>query len=316
MGELKNTFSWSFSAANDFEECRRRRYWSKYGMWGGWDSHAPELAQKAYQLNKMDNIYSLRGTAAEMAVMCALRHLQDGEEVTVDAIYQKAARPYLNKCWKESKEKQWRINAKRHCCLREHYYNEWDAQAEKEQTVRAMDHIKMCITNFIERVWPRLTTVKRGDELVIAQPDQGDPEHFTYNGIKIYSIPDYGYHREHQVHIHDWKSGRVRAEHREQLCLYGLWAHTKLDVPPESILAYDEYLAEGKVAVEQLSAGHLDEVRGRIDESVMDMAEYLLDGDIQRNMPLAREEWDLAPDTQICRRCNFFELCRKEIEGE
>jgi len=314
MAELKNTFSWSFSAATTFDECRRRRYWSKYGMWGGWDRHAPEPAQKAYQLNKMDNIYSLRGTAAELAVMWALRQLQDGDEVTVEDVYLKGARPYLNKCWKESKEKQWRINAKRHCCLREHYYNEWDAETEKEKTIETVNHIKTCIGNFIERIWPRLTTVKRGDELQITQPDQGDPEHFTYNGVKIYSIPDYGYHKDKQVHIHDWKSGRVRAEHRDQLCLYGLWAHTKLQVAPEDILTYDEYLYEGKVAVEQLSTDHLNEVRARIDDSVMDMIDYLVDSDIKKNEALPREEWDLVGDPGICRRCNFFELCKDELE--
>ena len=72
MAELKNTFSWSFSAGSDFDDCRRRRYWNKYGMWGGWGRNAPAESQLAYRLNKMNNRYSLQGQAAEEAVMWVL----------------------------------------------------------------------------------------------------------------------------------------------------------------------------------------------------------------------------------------------------
>ena len=48
----KSVFSWSFSAAEDFEQCRRRRYWSKYAMWG--DGKLPlRMSRKtAYRLLK------------------------------------------------------------------------------------------------------------------------------------------------------------------------------------------------------------------------------------------------------------------------
>lgn len=314
MAKLQNVFSWSFSSASDFEECRRRRYWAKYGMWGGWDKNAPETARRAYQLSKMDNIYSLRGTAAELGAMWALRKLQNGKTVTVEEAYREGARPYLNAAWQDSKEKKWRINPKRHCCLREHYYRQWDPATEKEKTVAVISHVKTCITNFIEKVWPRLQEITIGDELFIAGPEDGDPEHFMYEDIKIYAIPDYAYHKGEQVHIHDWKSGRIRPEHRDQLCLYGLWAHTKLGKAPEQIIAYDEYLGEGKVAFEQLKAEDLEQVRQHIVMSVADMADYLEDGDIRRNEPLPKEEWELVGDQRICQRCNFHELCKDELE--
>ena len=66
MAELENTFSWSYSAASDFEVCRRRRYWSKYGKWGGWSPQASPEQRKAYQLDKMDNLYSLLGQAVDL----------------------------------------------------------------------------------------------------------------------------------------------------------------------------------------------------------------------------------------------------------
>ena len=84
MAELKNTFSWSFSASSDFEDCRRKRYWAKYAMWGGWERNAEPLQKAAYRLTKMDSRFSLRGQAAEEAVLYALRETQRGNAVTVD----------------------------------------------------------------------------------------------------------------------------------------------------------------------------------------------------------------------------------------
>ena len=55
MGKLKNIFSWSFSAGEDFDQCRRRHYWKKYGSWGGWDASASPEIKKAYLLKNMNN---------------------------------------------------------------------------------------------------------------------------------------------------------------------------------------------------------------------------------------------------------------------
>ena len=110
MAELKNTFSWSFSASQDFEECRRKRYWSKYAMWNGWSNKATKLQKTAYRLNKMQNRYALMGQAVEDAAMWILREKQDGRDAGVDEAYEKIARPFLNRCWKESKGGQWRTS--------------------------------------------------------------------------------------------------------------------------------------------------------------------------------------------------------------
>jgi hypothetical protein len=36
MGELANTFSWSYSRHGMFSECLRKYWLSYYGSWGGW----------------------------------------------------------------------------------------------------------------------------------------------------------------------------------------------------------------------------------------------------------------------------------------
>jgi len=315
MAELKNTFSWSFSAAGDFDECRRKRYWSKYGMWKGWDPKASELQRKAYRFNKMDNRYSLQGNAVEYAVMWVLRQKQEGKDVTADEAYEQIAKPFLNKSWKESRDGTWQADPKRHCCLHEHYYPDLNPTPEKEWTAALAEHTKLCIANFIERVLPRLEHVKPEQEVDIATPEKGgDPESFEFEGTKIYAIPDYVYRVDDQWHIHDWKSGKSRPEHKQQLVLYGLWANLKHGVPPENVFVYIEYLRDGVVALQQLTDRDLETVKAQIRDSVTDMTGYLVDGDTQRNAALPREEWDLAPTRSPCRRCNFYELCEPEFE--
>lgn len=317
MAELINKFSWSFSAAEDFEECRRKRYWSKYASWKGWDAKASEVQRKAYRLNKMENRFTLQGRAVELAVRWVLRQTQQGQTVTLEQAYEQIARPFLNQAWKESKEKLWQGDPKNRRCLHEHYYPELHTKPEKEWIAALTEQVKRCIANFVAQVLPRLAGIRPDQEVAIADPEKaGDPESFELEGLKVYAIPDYVYHVEDQWHIHDWKSGRPKLEHQDQLAVYGLWANLKHQVPPEDILVYLEYLNEGVVACEPVTSEMLENIKEKIRVSVADMADYLEGGDRKRNLPLPREDWDLAPTRQPCRSCKFYELCKPEFEPE
>ena len=307
--KLTNTFSWSFSAAADFEICPRKRYWSKYAAWGGWEAQAPAEARTVYRLNKMESRHTLMGRATEQAVMWALREYQAGRTPGVEEIYAAQARPLLNQAWKESKSGLWRQDPKHHVCLHEDYYPHLHPDLPPDWPAQLRAHVLTCITHFLQSVWPRLDTVTSREEIQL-----GAPESFAWEGITVYAVPDYVYRRGDHWHIHDWKAGRASARHRHQLAVYALWAHEKHGVPPENIQCYIEYLHQGHVAMEPGSEELLEEARAAIRQSVADMAAYLNDGDVQRNHPRPREEWDMTPDRRICDRCNFYELCRPEFE--
>ncbi|MDD5676748.1 MAG: PD-(D/E)XK nuclease family protein [Kiritimatiellae bacterium] len=314
MAELINTFSWSISARADFEECPRRRYLAKYAMWGGWKSEAPDLARAAYRLGKMENRFTLLGNAVERAVMWAFRQAQAGKPVTATQAYETVAKPYLNQCWNESKKKLWQANPKKHCCLHEHYYPEHHHTPEADMTARMIEQIKRCLANFIEQVLPRLGSVRPEQEVAIAHADGGDPESFLCESIKVYAIPDYAYRSEDLLHIHDWKAGGEKSVHRDQMTIYGLWAHTKYALPPERIQVHLEYLAKGATQSMALTGNDLERARGLIRESAATMAEYLVAGDIRRNQPLPQEDWEQSADLDTCRQCRFYELCKSELE--
>lgn len=314
MGKLENTFSWSFSAAEDFDECRRRRYWSKYGKWGGWDKNAAPMTRKAYQLDKMDNRWALMGHAAEAAIMRVLRQHQAGSPMDAESAFETVARPFLRQKWTESKRGEWKADPKKFCCLREHYYGTMGDEKAVAEQISAQ--IRNCIAHFIEKVLPRIGGVTREQELEVRQPGAGqDAESILWNGIKLYVIPDYAYRIGGQFHIHDWKSGKVKESHREQLGLYALWAREKFGAKREDIFLYVEYLNEGLVAPFQMTAGDFEALEARIEASVAEMTEYLEDFDRGKNRPLPKEEWELASDPASCATCNFYELCKAELEA-
>lgn len=315
MGALQNIFTWSFSAANDFDLCRRKRYWSKYGAWGGWDKKAPPEAQKAYQLNKMDNIYSLQGQAAENAVMWVLHQHQQGKTVSADEAYEVIAKPFYGRKWRESRNQDWKVSPKKFCCMREHYYGDWTKEVEITQANAVVDFTKNCIQLFIDRVMPRIAHIRRDQELPVNTVEYGDPENFIFNGIKIYAIPDYAYKMDGHIIIHDWKSGKVKSEHREQIALYGLWAQKKWAAKIGQISCFLEYLSLGQVEHVPYGEEDMERVVHRIDESVADMAGYLVGGDLVKNTAVPKEEWELTENENLCRFCNFYELCKAELGG-
>lgn len=315
MAELQNKFSWSVSARDDFEECRRRRYWAKYAMWNGWQSTATPEQRTAYRLTKMDNRFTLQGNAVEKSAMWLLDQARSGQPADAQAAYTGVAREYLNRCWSESRNRMWQADPKRRCCLHEHYYPEHNHRDEREMVDQVIGTVKTCLDNFITAILPELTRLPSQNDVPVSTKAGGDPESFMLDGIKIYAIPDYVVRDGDRLYVYDWKSGNPRAAHTDQLAVYGLWAHTRHKYAPECITLRLAYLKPGKLVESSMTAADLEAAAGMIAGSVADMTAYLENGDRAANRPIPREEWEMSADPQVCRRCNFYELCRPELEA-
>ncbi len=220
----------------------------------------------------------------------ALGEARAGRTVTVGEAYEAAARPFLNACWSESKKKLYLARPKQCCCLHEHYYPAHHQTPEPEMVARMIP-----AAFFSSAEWA------------------GDPESFEFEAVKVYAIPDFVWRRGESVQIHDWKAGRPKTVHGDQMRVYGLWAHTKYRVPAEAIAVHLEYLAAGETRSAALTGADLEQARVLIRESVADMAGYLVQADLRRNQPLPKEDWELSADIEVCRRCNFYDLCREEL---
>lgn len=283
-------------------------------MWGGWENNADPITRQAYRLNKMTNRWGIMGVAAEDTIMRVLRQHQAGNPISAEEAYERVARPFLIRCWKESRDQLWKQNPKKYCCLHGHYYNTMEDETAAIGAIRKQ--VMNCTENFINFVLPRIGKITSEQEINIHTADMGgDPENITWNGTKIYVIPDYAYRTGNQMHIHDWKAGKIKESHRDQLAGYALWAEVKYNVPIEDIFLYVEYLNEGRVLPFQLTSEEFNEKKEQIGKSIGEMSEYLVDFDRNRNEPLPMEEWELAADPDSCSMCNFYELCKEELES-
>ena len=282
-------------------------------MWNGWDNRASEEQRTAYRLTKMENGYSIMGHAVEKSVMWAFGRLREGQQVTPEEAYSEIARPFLNTAWKQSKEEAWRSKPKQFCCLREHYYQQHYDNDGHAWTSRVVEQTKVCIEHFLHSVWPRIAQVASEHEVFVASPDDGDPESFPFEGVKVYAIPDFVYWKGEDLHIHDWKAGKPQPQHRDQVTLYGLWAHTRFQLALKRIQVFVEYLSLDQVEHIAIDEASIEAIKQKLRNSVSDMSEYLEGHSIEGNVPLPKEEWELTADRASCRRCNFYELCVSEF---
>lgn len=312
MAKLVNEFSWSHSAAGEFDACRRKRYWSKYAGWGGWERDASAECRSAYRLNKMTNRSALRGVVVEESAMALWREVQAGRPADETWAWDTVAKPMLRSAWDESTGKQWLADPKKNC-LHEHYYPDFCGLNEREMMVEVAEDVKLCLENFRRHAIPRLEGVTPAMEIPVRAGGRGMPEHMMFEGVRVYAIPDYVYVREGMWHIVDWKSGGPHAEHLDQIRLYALWARTQHGASAAQMRLRLEYLGLGECVEVPVTDDDLDQSAERIRESVQDMAQYLEEADIRANRPQPKEDWDLCYLPSLCRRCSFWELCRPEL---
>ncbi len=312
MPDLANDFSWSHSAAGDFESCRRKRFWSKYAAWGGWEPQASALSRSAYRLNKMTNRSALRGVAVELATMALLREHQAGRPADPSWAWNHIARPFLATAWNDSLSKAW-LSAPKKTCLHEHYYPALSPLSDLDMKKEVAEDVNLCLENFVQHTLPRIRHITPEDEIPVLSPGKGLPENFEFDGFRVYAIPDFVYRSDGLVHIVDWKSGAPHPEHADQLRLYALWAGRKHGLLPSNLRLRLEYLALGQSLEVEASPDVFLLAEQRIRASVQDMAQYLQHNNLLENRPLPRDEWDLCYDPPTCRRCPFWELCQPEL---
>ena len=314
MAELKNTFCWSFSQAKDFAACPRRYYWIRYGSWGGWEDMAPKGVKLAYRLKQMKNRFALAGIAVDLAIKDAVASLKSGREKTFEDALDYAS-SYLRKAWIEHMEGRWAGNPKRYVCIKEIYHGEFspdDAEARNLWASSIKEKVETCLMNFFGMVLPKIRPLIAKGELVdLSDPDAVERESFALGGIKIYAMPDTVIVKDDSLSILDWKTGRPRQFYANQMETYGLWAQCRHEVPPDRIDLTLVYLPDGTCQKVEYGPEIARRTFNFIRESVQDISDKLVNGDIARNEPLMMENFAQTDKLEVCAHCNFMELCQR-----
>ena len=230
-----------------------------------------------------------------------LHDLKWGRLVTVDELH-KRARERMVRQWRESKSKEWEFDPKHRSNLFEHYYG--DGSIDR-RSVEVRDKINRCLENFRRSAtYAQLQKIGKTDWVAVEEL-----ERFPVDGspvwVKIdcsFRDPDTG-----RLILVDWKTGKKRPEHRQQLECYALHAvRTMEGIEAEDIVLRPIYLDTGDEMDLVVSQDDLDALEAKIVGSMGDMRSAL--SDVEGNVAEI-DNFPMVKDQRPCRWCNFRELC-------
>ncbi len=147
------------------------------------------------------------------------------------------------------------------------------------------------------------------DEWIVDPPGYGETR---LNGMKTYCKVDYLFPVGDTYQIIDWKTGKEDADrHRKQLMGYSAWAIHHLEVPQEKIKSAIAYLfPDYKETEESFNEFDMENLSIEVRAETDAMYEYCRD--VDRNLPLDKQEFQTATNDRICDICKFRGICYPE----
>lgn len=294
MGQLKNELSWSISRDRQFKDCKRSYYYQYYQSWGGWDYKADEVSRKTYLLKNIQSIDIWIGDIVHQVIQWVLESYQQGREISFEEANQKALTMF-KQTWSQSINKAWQQNIKRNLNLFEHYYN---VDVSNEDIREKMQKAAKCIKNFYQS--GVLNGLKAQEIISVDQFDS-----FICEGVKVFAIPDLVLKKDNYI-LFDWKTGKPSEKDCMQLSFYIHYAMDKWGIAEDDVQIVPVYLAEDKVAIEDIAPIHLDTMLVYMHESYDSMKAVL--SDLDNNVA----DIALCPKTEDawrCNNCKFKEIC-------
>ena len=298
MARLSNTFSWSLSREQMFEECRRQYYLNYYGSWGGWDDGAGPAARLAYRLKQIVNLDMWIGDILHRLIEGQMARLRRGFLPEAGRLREQG-RSLLNQEWRQSQEKRWRENAKQNRNLFEHYYG---IAISDQRRMDIREKLFTCLDRFC--ALPLLKQLAAAEPAAWLAVEQLDT--FLVDAVPVYVKLDSVMRLNGRTHIIDWKSGRRSDRDLAQIACYGLYAMQKWSVGFDNLCAMLVYLLSGETTEHTLAPEQALAMQERIVSSMEAMRRTLAD-------PIANtareEDFPKTDDSRRCRRCNFHEMC-------
>jgi hypothetical protein len=296
------TFSWSHSRARTLAACAREYYWRYYGSHNGWLADAPHPAQVAYRLKQLTSFDLVLGSAIHSGATEIATALRDQLVPPSRESLEAAVRHELNDLYRRSQDlRTFKIRPRLHPVAHCFYYGSGFSKARR---AKLEEKLGSCLDHLVSApVWDEIREAGPGAIRIVDEVGQ-----FT---LDVWAAPDLIFLDEDGVwNLIDWKTGRTLLD-VEQLGVYALYAREVLDVDPPyrgRLIG----LLDDRHITHEVTVAALEAVEARIYDSVRLMETYLVD--VEANQPFALEDFPLAEDRRRCRRCNFYQLCRRELE--
>ncbi|MBI2095783.1 MAG: PD-(D/E)XK nuclease family protein [Candidatus Omnitrophica bacterium] len=304
MAVLENIFSWSKSRDEEFQECRRKYYYSRYASWGGWDKNAPKKTRAAYVLKNLKNRWAWKGERVHHAVERVLKTLRSGRTMPLEEAAESLTRQ-MREDYRSSKAKKNWENPKNSVGLFEHEYE----RAVPDEVWRDFHRSSVeCLRHFFESpFFKELSDDDKTSWLVIE-----DLEEFDFQDAKVYVKLDFARKKDGKIEILDWKTGKNDAAAATvQIGAYAIYAMKKWGVSAGDIRAYLVNLGvdQPAPAPQAVNEALIEETRKIMAQSIGRMRQLLADP--QKNVPLPEDEFPYTDNDRLCNFCSFYKICGK-----
>ncbi|MDI9486058.1 MAG: PD-(D/E)XK nuclease family protein [Bacillota bacterium] len=300
-------WSWSFSRQQTLASCPRRYYYNYYGSHNGWEMGAPQEAALAYRLKKLSNLYIVLGDALHKSAYHMVERVREGRPLPDADVAEEEIRRQLRRVWKSSRDDLdlFIRRPNRVDMLHEFYYR---MEISDATLARINERIRQAAEGLVSSdVWDELG--QAGTEIIAFE--QFDT--FLIDETPVYAVPDLLYKTAAgQWRIVDWKTGVEAEDNQDQVALYALYVNKKHGVAAGQIAARLEYLSLQTSRELTFTPADLEKVEGTARASMEEMRRLLLDP--VRNVPRPKEAFALTDERGLCPWCNFFELCKEELE--
>ncbi len=314
-------FSWSYSRAELYAECRRKYYWRYYAPYGGntpWERGDRALI---YTLGRLTTLPMLIGSITHDLARDSLRSAAAGR-AWLPAAYAASARALLDAGLRRSEKaaralrgaaQRQNTPGKGTVLLDTHYYGEPWSPADLDAALTAAAHYAEALRDHPLYQY----TLAQPSDLLAA--DQFDA--FRVSDTPVYAVPDAVQRLgNNRLRLVDWKTGRTVVAHAErharQLLVYALYARSKWGVATNALECWIADLSTGESVSVSVDDEALRQMEDGIVASIAEMRALLRDS--ERNQAHA-DEFPMLSATQeeaadglppaACRRCMYRLAC-------
>lgn len=283
---------WSVSRYDIFKRCRRQYYYQYYGKYDR------DISQSKINFLKYLTSVPLEiGNVVHDVIAVLLNRLKKTQEqLDVEKFTDFSRR----ECEKQIGKKN--------------FFETYYKLKEKILLADLYPKVETCLKSFLGSSWKSWVFsegLKNSDKWVIEPGDFGETR---VNGLKAYLKVDFLFPKDGKLVVLDWKTGKKDLDkHENQLIGYVYYAMMKFGFYPhtDKVDAYIIYLGEEydeiKAAINEYDISRFED---KAMEETKEMYAYCKDA--EQNIPLDKAEFKMTDNMNICRFCNYKELCGRE----
>lgn len=308
MSDLEHEFAWSVSRAEKWEGCKRAVYNAYYLAWRGWESLAEPERKQAYMLKKMTGFAAQVGQVVHGIIKGCFERRARGEDLQTVEQALEFFDAHMRECWQQSSKGIGRKSPGKAIYFSEHHYGDPRIN-DRAWCGEYMDRGRASLRYFFSKD-PLIAELRDSKpESRLAVDEMGS---FSLRGNKVYAAPDFAWRDaqlEGAVVLVDWKTGKERPHHGDQVVFYALYAGVKGWITaPEQARGRVFYLKDGRMKAVEIDQAAVDRAKREALASIAEMRKVHFDADAGVGDP---GNFPMTENRRTCAYCEFRELCKR-----